>query len=87
LGDVIGATLGTLEGALGRGRGSSVTSSNPISAGFLHHVRCGCPVWAIRILRKLSQVSFASPLLALVMRVMLLCVFVELMGDEDTFPE
>ncbi len=32
--------------------------------------------------------QFASPLLALVLRVMLRCVlFAELMGYEDTFPE
>ena len=91
MGDVIGVTLGTLEGALGRGRGSSVTSSNPISAGVLHlHlVDYGCRVWVIGILRMLSKVSFASPLLAHFIRVMLRCVLFggELMGDEDTFPE
>ncbi len=75
-------------GALGRGTGSSVTSINPFSAGFLHHAQCGSPVGATGILCMLSQVSFASPLLALVIRVRLRCVlFGELMGDEDTFPE
>ncbi len=65
-----------------------MTSINPFSAGFLHHAQCGSPVGATGILCMLSQVSFASPLLALVIRVRLRCVlFGELMGDEDTFPE
>lgn len=86
-GDVIGGTLWTLEGALGKGRGSWATSSNPFSAGLLHLVQCTCPVgfmgYCACCLRSVC-VRLAGTYCRCDAAVVL---FGELMGDEDTFPE